>query len=123
MVTPAVDQHLAFVGVFRAGDEAEQGGFAGAVGADQADLLAFLEGGRGLDEHEAAAVLLADVVQANHVSSSARKKARRGLCPRPARTQRALDPQNLSEGFLGLRPKRVQGRALAFLNPGGAFAA
>ncbi len=36
----ALDRDLAFVGLFLAGDHAEQRGLAGAVGADEADLLA-----------------------------------------------------------------------------------
>jgi hypothetical protein len=67
----AIDQDLATIRLLLPGDHAEQRGFAGAVGADQADLLALLQRGRGLDEDQARAVLLTDVVQANHGSSAA----------------------------------------------------
>src|ERR1043165_8386297 len=42
------------------GDHPEQRGLAGAVRTDHADLFAFVEGGRGLDEKDVVAVLLAD---------------------------------------------------------------
>src|SRR3712207_4929759 len=42
---------------------------ARSVGTDQPDLLALLEGRGGLDEKDAVAVLLADVLDANHGSS------------------------------------------------------
>jgi hypothetical protein len=41
----AIDRDLALVGRLLAGDHAEQRGLAGAVGTDQADLLALLERG------------------------------------------------------------------------------
>ena len=62
----AIDGHLALVGLLLAGDHAEQRRLAGAVGADEADLLALLERRRGLDEEDLVAVLLADVVEADH---------------------------------------------------------
>ena len=66
MVTPRSTDDLALVGLLLAGDHAEQRGLAGAVGADEADLLALQERGRGLDEEDLVAVLLADVVETNH---------------------------------------------------------
>ena len=61
------DGDLAFVGVFFADDHAEEGGLAGAVGADQADLFAGVELEGGVDEDELLAVLLIDVGKRNHV--------------------------------------------------------
>ncbi len=68
---------LAFVGLLLADDHAEQGRFAGAVGADEANLFAFVEGGRGLDEEELVAVLLADGVEANHRARGSCRSVRR----------------------------------------------
>ena len=62
----AIDRDLAFVGLILAGDQTEQRRLAGAVGADEADLLAALERGGGLDEDDLVAILLADIVEANH---------------------------------------------------------
>ena len=62
----AVGRDLALVGLLLAGDHAEQRGLAGAVRADEPDLLAPLERGRGLDEEDLLAVLLADLVEADH---------------------------------------------------------
>ena len=62
----AIDRHLALVGLLLAGDHAEQRRLARAVGADQPDLLALVEGGRGLDEDDLLAVLLADVFETDH---------------------------------------------------------
>ena len=56
----AIDRHLAFIGRFLPGDHAEERRLAGAVGADQADLLPLPQRRRGLDEEEVMAVLLAD---------------------------------------------------------------
>ena len=72
----AVDRDLALVGLLLAGDHAEQRGLAGAVGADQADLLAAVERGRGFDEQEMVAVLLADVVEADHGTCGDRNAGR-----------------------------------------------
>ena len=60
------DGDFAFVGRFLADDHAEEGGLAGAVGADQADLFARVELERGVDEDELFAVLLVDVGEGNH---------------------------------------------------------
>ena len=62
----AIDRDLALVGGLLAGDEAEQRGLAGAVGADEADLLALLQGGGSLDEDDLLAVLLADAFEPDH---------------------------------------------------------
>ena len=66
MVDAAIDGHLALVGLLLAGDHPEQRRLAGAVGADEADLLALQERRGGLDEEDLVAVLLADVVETNH---------------------------------------------------------
>jgi class 3 adenylate cyclase len=66
MVTPFFALDIALVGLFLAGDHAEERRLAGAVGADEADLLALVERCRGLDEEDAVAVLLADVFDADH---------------------------------------------------------
>jgi hypothetical protein len=57
-----IDQDKALIGLLLAGDHAEQRGLAGAIGADQADFLAFLQGRGRLDKDQAGAVLLADIV-------------------------------------------------------------
>ena len=51
---------------FLAGDPPEDRGLAGAVGPDQPDLLALLQSHRRVDEQDLMAVLLADVVEADH---------------------------------------------------------
>ena len=71
----AIDRDLAFVRRLLAGDHAEQRGLAGAVRADQADLLAPMEGGRSLDEEDLMAVLLADVVEADHGRRAGKNEA------------------------------------------------
>ena len=81
----AIDRDLALVGLLLAGDHAEQGGLAGAVRPDQADLLAAVESRRGLDEEDLVAVLLADVVETDHGSQGFRNNCgalmpRRGRC-------------------------------------------
>ena len=53
-------------GDFFADHHAEERGFAGAVGADQADLLAGVQLKRGVDEYELLAVLLIDIGKRNH---------------------------------------------------------
>ena len=62
----AVDRDLAFVGLILPSDHAEQRGLAGAVRADEADLVALLNRGRRLDEQDLVAVLLDDVVETDH---------------------------------------------------------
>src|SRR4029077_768750 len=62
----AIDRDLAFVGRILSRDQAEQRGLAGAVRADEARLLALLQGGRGFDEDDLVAVLFADGVDADH---------------------------------------------------------
>ena len=47
-------------------DQAKDRGLAGAVGPDQADLLAAKHARRGLDEEDLLAVLLRDVVESDH---------------------------------------------------------
>ncbi len=78
----ALDQDLTLVGLLLPGDQAEQRGLAGTVGTNEAGLLALLQGGRGLDEDQTLAVLLADCVQADHGSSGGRG-GRQGVCARP----------------------------------------
>ena len=53
-------------GVFLADDHAEERGLAGAVGADQADLLAGVQLKGSVDEDQLLAVLLVDVGERNH---------------------------------------------------------
>ena len=62
----AIDRHLALVGLLLAVDHAKQRSLAGPVGADEPDLLALVERRGGFDEEEVVAVLLADVVEADH---------------------------------------------------------
>ncbi len=54
------NRDVAFVGDFLADDHAEEGGLAGAVGADQADLLAGVQLKGSVDEDQLLAVLLVD---------------------------------------------------------------
>jgi hypothetical protein len=61
-----IDDHEAVVRLLLSGDHAEEGGLAGAVRADEADLLALLDAHGGVDEQELVAVLLGDVVEADH---------------------------------------------------------
>src|SRR4029077_10491351 len=59
-------RHVPFVGLLLPGNHPEQRRLAGAVGADQADLLAGIQLERSLDEEDLLAVLLADVRKRNH---------------------------------------------------------
>ena len=59
----------AVVGRLLADDHAEDGGLAGAVRADEADLLAGIELERRVDEEQLLAVLLADVGEGDHPDS------------------------------------------------------
>ena len=52
---------FAVIGMFLAHDHAEEGGLAGAVGSNQADLVAGVQLEAGFDEDELFAVLLVDV--------------------------------------------------------------
>jgi len=61
-----LDPHLALVGALGLHDHAEDGGLAGPVGPDEADLLAAEHGGRGFDEQQLLAVLLRDGVDVDH---------------------------------------------------------
>ena len=70
------NRDLAFVGRFLADDHAEERGLAGAVGADQADLLAGVQLERGVDEEELLAVLLVDVGKGDHQDLTAYLKPR-----------------------------------------------
>ena len=63
---------LAFVGHFFADDHAEERGLAGAVGTDQADLLAGIQLEGGVDEDQLLAVLLVDVGEGDHRTSGDR---------------------------------------------------
>ena len=60
------DRHLALIRCFLAGDHAEDGGLAGAVGADEADLLALLQRCGSFDEEDLVADLLGDVIETDH---------------------------------------------------------
>ena len=63
---PLRHRDVALVGLLLADDHPEQGGLAGAVGPDQADLLAGIELERRVDEQDLPAVLLADAGKRNH---------------------------------------------------------
>ena len=69
-------RHVAFVRRLLADDHPEQRRLAGAVRADEADLLAGIELERGVDEEDLPAVLLADARERDHVASM---KARSGV--------------------------------------------
>ena len=81
MVTPRSTDDLPFVGLLLAGDHPEQRGLAGTVRADQAGLLALLKRRGGFDEEDLVALLLADVVEADHGLD--RGKALKGIRGRP----------------------------------------
>src|SRR5216684_6743335 len=59
-------RHVALVGLFFADNHAEQGGFAGAVRADETDFLAGVELKGCVDKQNLAAVLLADSCKRDH---------------------------------------------------------
>ena len=63
----AIGRDLAFVRQLLAGNHAEQRGLAGAVGPDQANLLAPQQGGGGFDEEDLVADLLGDVIETDHL--------------------------------------------------------
>jgi hypothetical protein len=65
-----IDHDQAVVGLLLAGDHAEQRRLAGAVGADKPDLLALLDAHRRFDEQDLVAVLLGDIVEADHERSA-----------------------------------------------------
>ena len=60
-------RHVALVRRLFAGDHAEQRRLAGAVRADEADLLAGIELERRVDEENLSSVLLADVGKRDHL--------------------------------------------------------
>ena len=62
----AVHRYLALVRLLRLGDEAEERRFAGAVRADEPDVLAAMDDGGGTDEEHLPSVLQRDVVEADH---------------------------------------------------------
>src|SRR5690606_36019168 len=62
----AIDRDLPFIRLLLSRDHAEKRGLAGAVRADEPDLFAPLQYRRRLDEDELLAVLLADVLDADH---------------------------------------------------------
>ena len=72
----AIDRDLTLVGQFLARDHPEQRGLAGAIGADQPDLLALEKGRGGFDEQDLVADLLADVIETDHGRLSVRKAKR-----------------------------------------------
>jgi hypothetical protein len=61
---------VAGVGMQAAGQQREQAGLAGAVAADEADLLARLQGDAGLVEHDLGAAAQGDAAQGDHGSRS-----------------------------------------------------
>ena len=63
---PLGNRNLALVGIFFADHHAEKRRLAGAVGADQADLLAGVQLKGGVDEDQLLAVLLVDIGKRNH---------------------------------------------------------
>ena len=63
---PLGNRDLAFVGGFFADDHAEQRGLAGAVRADQADLLAGIQLKGSVNKNQLLAVLLVDIGKRNH---------------------------------------------------------
>src|SRR5690606_17752906 len=94
----AIDRDLPFIGLFLAGDHAEQRGLAGAIGADQADLFALLQHRRRLDKDNLLAVLLADAFETDHgnlragAGPLARRKRRRSEERRVGKEWRARGP-------------------------------
>ena len=88
----AIDGHLSFVGLLLPGDHPEQRGLAGAVRADEPDLLALVERHRSLDEENLVAVLLADAVETNHDLCGETGTN----CGRPYATPRADRKSNLT---------------------------
>ena len=100
----AIDGHLALVGLFLAGDHPEQRGLAGAVGADEADLLPLLERRGGLDEEDLVAILLADVVETNHVPGKTFKC--RGARPAVRRGEKAT-ARRANSPYLGCVPSPI----------------
>src|SRR5207237_9763146 len=65
----AIDGDLPLVRLLLARNHTEQRGLAGAIWADEADFLAFLEGCGGFDEENLVADLLTDVIEADHWGS------------------------------------------------------
>ncbi len=66
MVDPSIRDNLTLVRLLLPRDHPEERRFAGAIGADQTDLLASLERRRRLDEDELLAVLFTDVIETYH---------------------------------------------------------
>jgi hypothetical protein len=62
----AIDRDLARVGLLLARDQPEHRGLAGAVGPDQADLVAAVHGRGRLEEQDLAPVAFGDGVEADH---------------------------------------------------------
>jgi hypothetical protein len=60
------DGELAPVLVQRAAEQGHQGGLAGAVAPDQADLLARMDGGAGALQQDLGAAAQGDVVELDH---------------------------------------------------------
>ena len=71
-----IEGDLALVGQFLARNHPEKRGLAGPVRADEADLLALLEGCGGFDEEDLMADLLADVIETDHWALKRRKSLR-----------------------------------------------
>ena len=72
----AVGRDLTLVGLLLAGDQAEQRGLASTIGTDEANFLAPVKRGRGLDKEDLVAILLSDVVETNHGLTGGRNFSR-----------------------------------------------
>jgi hypothetical protein len=79
-----IDGHLPLVGLLLARDHPEERRLAGPVGTHEANLLPLLERRGGLDEEDLVAILLADVVETNHMHTGAWKKLQRSGIPMPS---------------------------------------
>ena len=95
----AIGRDLPFVGLVLARDHAEQGALAGAVGADQADLLALLERGGSLDEENLVANLLGDVVETDHLPNGKYGLERFQAKWTPVRVKKTRQIENLELRF------------------------
>src|SRR5207247_564903 len=87
-----IDHHRAALGFLLADDEAKDRRLARAVGPAQADALALEQAHRGVEKQDLLAVLLADRLEANHVTTprrTRRARVRAGRCWAPPRRCRA----------------------------------
>ncbi len=97
---------LALVGRLLADDHAEERGLAGAVRADQADLLAGVELEGGVDEEDLPAVLLADAGERNHAWRKAYHWC--ATIPVPLHPPQAGAPLHVHPSHLVRRPHPVR---------------